>query len=703
MPSNSVVTAILARLEAQAPDHERFQGAPLDIRELSAIDLGRLWPALLKAARNYDNRQAKAVAEAVIKQAAELDMMPALDAPSCLDAMRGTDNWNQAIAYLSRLVCERPPALSIELRRILGDSTTWSCKWYQAYALARFSTPDALEGVQEYVRKHTTPDAYLRQEFDMLDQVDDNTVMALAGQPQFSVHGIFDEQDYADPTAILAEDAAYVAFSRDALERALRRLEDIHTGKVPYVADGAFSVIDSPVIAQAARVAAWRDEAWFGALICALLPKACFAPTSAKTAPAQSLAIALGHAIEAIPTPESVQALREALAVVRHASIQKKLTRNLKPAERALAERPEVALRMTKIGKPSKRQQAMLGTCLESGYWQTLELCWTNWCDTMVHGAGAAPFVHAQIWLAQHEGRTSSFMISKSLKTSDAKGRELIIAPEAMITLWHPLHADEAERDDWQALLLKQSIRQPIRQAFREFYLPAANEAASHASMQFAGHEMLIRPLIGLARREGWSLDRELGLQRRFGEVRVTFAVDAPMYPGYDGAGASSGMTFERRKGYRWQKCGIGELDPVVYSEACRAVDLLVSVAGFAIDDAEQSSTARAQRIEFLSSSAGVGQMTDMRRRVLTQAFQKQIDEGTVIMDDRRVHVGRHAVHLTTGRVTKAGAPVDLQLPAVGSKLAAVPWLPYDEVLLEKVADTVAALLHEAAQARTGD
>ena len=86
----------------------------------------------------------------------------------------------------------------------------------------------------------------------------------------------------------------------------------------------------------------------------------CVAPTAAKTAPSQSLAIALGHAVETIPTPESVRALRDALATVRHAGVQK-LARNLKPAERALGERPHTALRMTLDAKP-KKQLTMLAT-----------------------------------------------------------------------------------------------------------------------------------------------------------------------------------------------------------------------------------------------------------------------------------------------------------------------------------------------------
>jgi hypothetical protein len=62
-------------------------------------------------------------------------------------------------------------------------------------------------------------------------------------------------------------------------------------------------------------------------------------------------------------------------------------------------------------------------------------------------------------------------------------------------------------------------------------------------------------------------------------------------------------------------------------------------------------------------------------------------------MEARQVRVGPFAVHLATARVTKGGAPVEVAEPASGATLAAVPWLPYDEVLLQKICDRVGALL----------
>jgi hypothetical protein len=48
-------------------------------------------------------------------------------------------------------------------------------------------------------------------------------------------------------------------------------------------------------------------------------------------------------------------------------------------------------------------------------------------------------------------------------------------------------------------------------------------------------------------------------------------------------------------------------------------------------------------------------------------------------------------VHLGTARLTRDGDAVDLDLPAVSSAIG-LPWLPYDEAMLERIAATVDAL-----------
>ncbi|MRW92709.1 DUF4132 domain-containing protein [Duganella sp. FT80W] len=599
----------------------------------------------------------------------------------CTVAFAALDNAEQAIECLSQLRCEPAPQVAAELRRVLGEPDEWLRYPHRSYALARWAGSEVQRQLAALLRERRVDAPYLLQELELFSLLSDQSVLALGGSRWATI--FWAGQEEADPAQALAEDAAYLDFSREILQQAVRRLEAIHAGTQPYVADGAFSLHDTPVIARAVRVAALRDESWLPELLARMLPWSCVAPGTAKTAPSQSLAIALGHAIEGAPTPEGVQALRQALTVVRHAGIQKKLARNLKPAERALLARPAVALRLTGLLKAGKREQGMVASSLEAGFWLRTELDVAAWRNLLQSPAGG-PVARALVWRATWDGAGVSVMADAADAVTDGAGAALRLPETARLTLWHPLHVVAAERAAWQALAARQRWHQPLRQIYREFYL---------APDDFAGHVLAVRQLLGLARREGWKIEHHAGLARQFGAVRVLFNLSDSIYPGADGYVETRGMQMQLRDGKRWRVCAPDQIDPVVYSEACRAVDLLVSVAGLALqeENAGLPEHLRARHLAHLASLRA-GPRVLMRQRALAQALAPLIATGQVIVTERTVQVAGCGISLATGRVTRDGAPVALATQA-GGKLAAVPWLPYDEVLLERIAGAVNALL----------
>lgn len=708
LPADALVKQLRQRLNADKPDHSNFTGTTVNISQLSAQQLGSLWPSIRRAQRDYQNPAAQTLATSIVQQATQLELRPALDALTLADALRTCINWQEAVEQLTYATDHSNPAVASELRTLLKEpSALWAANYHQAYVLTQWLGPDTQASLQHWVQEHYADAPYTRLEFEALAQLEPQSRMALAGSEYWTGHHHLS----ADPATVLADDAAYVEFSQQVLSMAAQRLEDIHNGATPYVADRAFALQDTPVIARAARVALMRDAPWLPALMAILLPKACVAPTQAKTAPSQSLAIALGHSIEQVPTPESVQALRSALSVVRHASIQKKLARNLKPAERALAQRPEIALRLAPSSAPGKAQHSLLASCLESGLWQPFDLSWNDWRQQLADSALGAPFARSLVWIAEQEnGQRSSFMLealAEPLQGIDAWGQVVALDDIRKVCLWHPLQADEGERQAWQTLITGRRLKQPLRQVFREYYLAPPQERQSQACQAFAGHSLSMRPLIGLARREGWKVDSDSGLSRSLGDTRVTFGVDTRLYPGLQGHCTSGAVSFDRRLDKHWRSMPLEDVPPQVFSEACRAIDLLVSVSSFAIEELAQTPAGtaitqinpvdREQRLNLLAE-LNLNQMTLMRRQVLSGAFATLIEEGRVTMEARQVAVGDYAVHLVTGRVTRNGAPVDLTLAAQSGKLAALPWLPYDEVLLERIANTVCTLLHRQTQ-----
>ena len=723
MTERALAALLVARLTGTA-DHPRFTGTPIDLSTLDAHTLGTVWPALRRTEHEimppdyaYDDPRAE-FARWLRGQIDTLGLVPLVSADAALELFRDIPSgaWKRALEELPCLDALPSHALQAELARIAGEpeeGTLRAASAYGAYALDWFAGRRDFSARRDAYAQALADSPFRVRELDVLPELGPAALLALAA----TNNGYFAPKrlwiDFSDPAVTLAEDAAYVEFARDALTEAARQVAALHAGVVPYEADRAFTTDDAQVVARAARVAAYRDEAWLRPLIGPLLTGVCVAPTAAKTAPSQSLAIALGHAVETIPTPESVHALRDALATVRHAGVQKKLARNLKPAERALGERPHTALRMTLDAKPDKKQLAMLAACMEAGFWQPMTLGHAEWRERLVDAPAGAAFSARMIWQAcGSDGSTQSFMpeVTKGkVVLRDAAGRACDIADDSDIRLWHPLLADADERLAWQRAIVGRALRQPVRQAFREYYVPAGGDAAASDSAMFEGHVLSSRPLLGVARREGWSIRAyDDGLVREFGDVRATFLVDARLYPGSETHGTSRRLHFERRHERRWVPLPIGEIDRVVFSEVARAVDLLVSVAAFALDDdATRAASAvlavdpirqreiEAQRWQRLNrlSDLPLGVMARHRKHVLSLVFADAIAQGRMTIDERHVRVGAWSVHCATGRVTRDGEPVEPATEPPPSPLRAVPWLPYDEALLQRIVDVVAGLL----------
>lgn len=678
MPAESIrATALRARLDGAAVNHARFTGPPVDLTDWTPEELGVVWGALHRAARfGHDDTERFKLGRILLEQVTGANLAPLLAGDQFLDALDAAGDyngeWEYVIGCLACLQGEVPAGTAAQALRILGASSHWAERPYQAWLLARLAGGDApAQFAQLMEERHARyPMPLTLQELALLAQLKYDSLLALAGSP----HSSFWNRDSigeADPAEVLADDGPYVDFARTILEQAARHIAAIHDGSVPYAADAAFATADSPVLARAARIASYRDDDWFRPVIATLLPLACVAPGTAKSAPSQSLAMALGHAVETIPTPESLLALRTALEQVRHAGIRKKLERNLKPAERALVERPDIAWRAGMPGPMGKRRQAVLARRLEAGYASEVRFSLEQW-RALRGDADIDMVARALVW---RMGDGQAFMLDGE-GAIDAQGRPLALPESGEIGLWHPLHGSVQERASWQALVTQRRVRQPLRQVYREIY-----EAPGDGGVPFAGYQLSLRTLLGLARREGWRLDHDEGLSRQFGAWRVLLRIEGRVYPGAQGACTSNGLEAAQMR----------QMAPVAYSEACRAVDLLVSASALALIEDEPDAQ-RQQRLAHLASLEA-GPMVGMRRAVLGQVFAQQIEDGRMEMAPRHLMVGRHAIHLATGRVTLDGAEVMVEVTAKGGKLGAMPWLPHDEALLEKIVGLAGQLL----------
>jgi len=700
---------LLDRMTGPPPAHSRFVGEPIDLAELDALALGDLWTAAHAICwlETDPPPHTLAVETAASIRKHGMEIEPAFRGSACTE-------------YLDLLV-----QLTGLEGRFAGDPTRWLAP-EASFVLARCIEPgfDGLAG----------PAKCLLANFDWAKapkcalllgrlagceaRVTAEIEAELAGSPlvvaelqavvradlaahsraaAFS-HPRLDEILSADRATRSpdAEDEDYAAFARKGLEQAAERVRRIHDREQPYVADKAFTVSEAGVIARLARVALKRDELWLPPLLDALFRGVSLAPTSAKSVPSQSVAIGLGHAVEAWPTPEAVETLRAVLADIRHAGVKKKLQRSLRGAEPRLGERPEVALRLPADRPIGKAQLKTLTRALEAGFASGMQLAYEDWRTRLAEHPQARGLAASLVW-RMTDGAGAEISVLPAVELGrlilrDVSGAVATTASDCPVMLWHPLDATAAERSAWRDRITALRIRQPFKQVFREHYPLSAEEADGTATAMFAGHVVSVRSFVGLARRERW----ELGychLTRTFGQWIASLDVADNIYPGCGGSTNVGRLSIMASARWMAPSAPLSEVPAVTLSEILRAVDLLVSVGGFALEDDAWDSNRRVRLWRMAENPLGA--MAEMRRQALERALHRMDGMELLAFDPRHLRLGPYAIHLATGRITRDGEPVTVDLPE--RNLAAVPWLPYDEKLLETICHTAIEIVRRVA------
>ncbi|WP_329569318.1 DUF4132 domain-containing protein [Streptomyces sp. NBC_01361] len=734
----SRVERLRSALSGPAPDGERFEGARADARLLEPLELGALLPLVH---RIIADEEAPEHTRGLAREVTWAQAPVAFTADTCAELFavlaerpRPTDV-RMATAALVR--CVEPwhatalaDAAAVLVQAAL-DNGDRPIPAFETLAVAALAGPEAEREVVGRLR-HTLRESPLAlAELEVLAESGAYERALMAEDAGLGFHTQWPA--LPDPLARVPADSRYAEAARRILCAAAEHLTAIHRGDVPYVSDKAFGNGDCDALRRAAGVALQRDEPWAGDLLAAILPKVAVAPTSAKTLPSQSACIGLAQAVEAWPTPESVAALREARRVVRHAGITKKLDRLVRRAERNLAVRPAVVTRLPDLGigptgerrlpvgpyvavvsaageepslswerpdtgaalralpaaarrdrpdevaaarellKKVRAQQRTLAVALEGGFALNTTYRYGRWRDDLAAHPVAGPVCRRLIW----EFESAPGEWHGLLPVEDPPLPDL--PPGTPVRLWHPARAGDAERAEWRARVMALALRQPFRQAYREQYAPP--ETGLETAM-FQGPLVRMEAVLGVAVREGWNIEYDV-LVRRFGTVMATIDFGwGHIYPGMTGWCGALQVRLDRP---------LGELDPVLRSEILRTVDLLAAVGSFGWWDDEENTPQRWEEIRRLHDMP-LGTQSRLRRDALRRVLAASPTGAQVEVADRHVTVRGHTVHLATGRVSRDGDPVDIAVPT-GKNTPALPYLPYDDRLLERMVRTVEALL----------
>jgi hypothetical protein len=543
---------------------------PVDASRLSDHELGMLLPA---ASRLPGQHPASLVRWGV--EDAVRERQPVFPPESCAEmlaaliaSLEAGTGGHPLLAVNALLRCDGPWPQAA--RRSAGTLVR------ALLARGRLEHPYALLALSELARGLTRGliTRPLERRFGALAR-DELKVLRAAGVPALMlVAEVCRDRSYHSPPQLpdawqrLAAVPDYASFARHALEVADARVADIQSGRQRYAADKAFTKDEVDALGRVTRVALLHDEAWLPDLLASLLPGVSVAPTTASTLPSQALLFEMARAAGDFPTPESLAALRAARAVMRHKGAVKQLDRALKRIERAMTERPGVALRLPDLGfgpdgvrtasvdgyqavitlsddvdllwrrpdgrssvtvpaavrrdhadevkelrdlvKQARGHRTTLARALEAGYTAESSRPWSDWRDALASNALGWSVARRLIWEVQLADDSWQAVIASEGDDDafhDVAGAPVAVpSPDAQIRLWHPLRASVDEVRAWRDLVTERRVRQPFKQAFREIYLltPAETQTETYSN-RFAAHVVHYRQLYALVRGRGWT------------------------------------------------------------------------------------------------------------------------------------------------------------------------------------------------------
>lgn len=227
-----------------------------------------------------------------------------------------------------------------------------------------------------------------------------------------------------------------------------------------------------------------------------------------------------------------------------------------------------------------------------------------------------------------------------------AKGLATKPGADELIRIAHctDLYAS-GEWSDYQRYCFEKELKQPFKQVFRELYVPLAEELQEKAvSRRYAGHQVQPTQTVALLKSRGWKVDYEEGLQKVFhkeGFVAKMYALANWFSPGEVESPVLEEVIFHDLKTYK--NVAFEDIDPRIFSEVMRDIDLVVSVAHVGGVDPEASHSSIEMRTALLRETARLFKLENV---TISGTHAKIVGQH----GEYSVHLGSAVVHQLPGR-----------------------------------------------------
>ena len=249
-------------------------------------------------------------------------------------------------------------------------------------------------------------------------------------------------------------------------------------------------------------------------------------------------------------------------------------------------------------------------------------------------------------------------------KLLSAEGTLTPLKADDKLLIAHPSHLFYAVQWDlYQKYLFDKELKQPFKQVFRELYIPTKDELeTSNRSERYQGHQVQPQKTVALLRGRGWTVNYEEGLQRVYHKegFRATIYAAADWYTPSDvEAPTLEYVVFYSLKDGK--EVPMKEINPVIFSEVMRDVDLVVSVAHVGGVDPEASHSTMQMRAALARESARLFKLTNV-----------EVKERHILIKGK---LGEYSIHLGSGMVSQGG--LQLSILAVQSQHRGRVFLPF--------------------------
>ena len=268
----------------------------------------------------------------------------------------------------------------------------------------------------------------------------------------------------------------------------------------------------------------------------------------------------------------------------------------------------------------------------------------------------------SKLVLFNPETQASGFWQDGKLLSADGTLTPLKATDKLLIA--HPSHLFYAVQWDlYQKYLFDKEIKQPFKQVFRELYIPTKDELeTSNRSERYQGHQVQPQKTVALLRGRGWTVNYEEGLQKVYHKegFRATIYAAADWYTPSDvEAPTLEYVVFYNLKDGK--EVPMKEINPVIFSEVMRDVDLVVSVAHVGGVDPEASHSTMQMRGALARESARLFKLQNV-----------EVKERYILVKNEH---GDYSLHLGSGMISRGG--LQINVVAVQSQHRGRVFLPF--------------------------